>query len=188
MEAARISGRAAFGTALGTVAALALTLTLATPAAAQEITLGAYDCEAVRAVSIRHLEDGDPVSGAEDPIVPTFRLLISPADPADTFTSCLGAASADSNALVDFCQETDAPFFTATLKDRAEPGFATLFAGDMRIELGARVIFRNGPSMLNFYPARGVFRYTLFYSEPQVVSNGLTFDYVTEEGQCRKAG
>lgn len=154
---------------------------------AQEFTLGAYACEADRAVAIRQQEHGEPVSGSEEPIAPRFRMLVAPADPADNFMNCLGATSADSNALVDFCQKTEAPFFTAALTDRKEPGFATLFAGDMRIETGGRVIFQNGPSMLNIYPASGLFRYTLFYSEPQVFSGGLAFDYVTEQGRCRKS-
>lgn len=157
------------------------------PAAAQEVTLGTYACTAERAVSIRNQEHGDPVSGAEDPVAPDFRIVIAKADPADNFTNCIAATSADSNAVVDFCQETDAPFFSATLIDRDEPAFATFWTGDMRMETGSRSIFQNGPSMLDFYPSRGVFRYTLFYSEPQVFGDGLAFDFVTEQGQCRKA-
>lgn len=187
MPAARTgSVRATAKCALAVPASLAL-WAMATPAAAQEVTIGAYACQADRAVSIREQESGDPVSGGESPVAPDFRLLIAEADPADNFTNCLGAASADSNAIIDFCQETDAPFYTATLTDRPEPSFATLFAGDQRIGSGGRTIFRNGPSMLDFRPGRGDFRYTLFYSEPQVFSDGLAFDFVTEQGHCRKA-
>ena len=160
---------------------------LAGTAAAQEVTVGAYDCQAERAVAIREQEDGSPVSGRIDPVAPTFRLVLSPAEPADNFMSCLAATSADSDAVVDFCQETDAPFFQATLEEREEPAFSSFFTGDSRIRSGGRVQFRNGPAMLDVHPSRGVFRYTLFYSEPQVFPNGLAFDYVTEQGQCRKA-
>jgi len=170
-----------------TLAGLLLASLATGPALAQEVTLGTYACEADRAVSIRNQERGEPVSGAEAPLAPIFRILLAPADPADSFMTCIAASNADSDALVDFCQETDAPFFTATLADRDEPGFATFFAGDRRIALGGRVTFQNGPSMLDIHPARGVFRYTLFYSEPQVFDDGLAFDYVTEQGRCRKA-
>lgn len=156
-------------------------------AGAQEVTLGTYDCKAERAVAIREHEQGPPVSGAIDPVAPTFGLVLSPADPADGFMSCLAATSADSDAVVDFCHDTDAPFFQATLKGREEPAFNSFFTGDSRIRTGGRVLFRNGPSSLDFHPSRGVFRYTLFYSEPQIFAKGMAFDAVTEQGTCRKA-
>lgn len=171
------------------LALLAATVCGAIPgvAVAQEVTLGAYACEAERAVAIREQEDGPPVSGAIEPGAPAFGLVLSQTDPADGFTSCLAATSADSDAVVDFCHETGAPFFQATLEGRAEPAFATFFTGDSRIRTGGRVQFRNGPSMLDLHPSRGVFRYTLFYSEPQVFEDGMAFDFVTEQGRCRKA-
>ncbi|MBJ3777778.1 hypothetical protein [Acuticoccus mangrovi] len=170
-------------------AALLLLPLLATPVAAQEVGVGDYACEADRAVAIRHEADGTPVTGAIAPVAPRFTLVVAPTDETDDpMMSCMAIAGFDSDAVQDFCRETDATIYRAVLKGRDEPSFNELFAWDRRIATGAPVYFQNGPaSFLHLFAGRGFFKYTLSYGEPKILTDGFTFDYVTEQGRCRRA-
>ncbi|UOM34069.1 hypothetical protein [Acuticoccus sp. I52.16.1] len=168
--------------------ALAVTAGGGAPAHAQEVGPGAYACQGARAVSIRHEDDGTPVAGAEAPPEMPFRILIGRADPEDQFMNCMAIAGADDDTIQDLCRDGDLVIYEAAIADRDEPWFAALYAWAGRIEAGAPVTFMNGPSSLHFFAGRGDFRYTLIYSVPQSVPMGFTFDYVTEQGSCRRTG
>ena len=172
---------------LATLAAVAVCASaFARPAVAQEGGAGTYRCEAERAISIRHDEDGTPRLGAETPVAPRFTITVAPTHPDDGFLSCMAIAGSENEAIRDYCRETNDPIFAASLDGREEPWFGIFYAWGERVEMGGPVTFVNFASSLSLRPAIGDFRYTMIYSEPQSVPTGYTFDYVTEQGRCDK--